>query len=231
MIRVSDEALEMCGKRISGYLGIDWGSLPEKATYIQRKSCVNPFPDKDEFKEMIKACLEEYELWKGRKSRDKQSRAAVLPSDWIMPEQWLKDAEDKLRSFSLPPINLLIEAEKFTNWGKQNPKKNWHLTWINWILPKDTVKIHRPPPSSFRSLPETLTEQRVRTSRELTDLIARKIEDEGVDRLDNTGNSSRNANSVSSTKNNQWAIGSRIEGTGSDLFEVALPGNRGNQQG
>lgn len=221
MIRVPDEVLERCAIKM----------LKIKHSYIERLS--DDRITRNIALREANAVIQEYETWKitGKRPVKALARAAVLPENWIMPEQWLKDAEEKLKSFGLPPINLLIEAEKFTNWGKQNPKKNWHLTWINWILPKDTVKLHRPPPSSYRSLPETATEQRVRTSRELTDLIARKIEDEGIDRLDNTGNSGGNANYVSPAQNNQRTIGSRIEGTGSDLFEVSVPGNRGNQQG
>lgn len=65
--------------------------------------------------------------------------ATRLPADFTMPIDWLDEGAAARSRNQMPSINLLPEAEKFTNhWlskaGKDATKRDWKRTWINWCL-------------------------------------------------------------------------------------------------
>ena len=69
-------------------------------------------------------------------------RAARLPAEWMLPEDWRHRAIDARERHGLPPINLDLEAEKFANYwhaqpGAKGTKLDWAATWQNWALRAD----------------------------------------------------------------------------------------------
>lgn len=68
-----------------------------------------------------------------------RKRATRLPSDFVVPHEWRGDARKSRERNHLPPVDLNLEAEKFTNFwlskpGQQGAKLDWRKTWINWAL-------------------------------------------------------------------------------------------------
>lgn len=72
-------------------------------------------------------------------SPKRAGRAARLTDDFTVSELWLRDAQHARQRHSLAPIDLRLEAEKFTTYwqakaGNAATKLDWHKTWINWSL-------------------------------------------------------------------------------------------------
>lgn len=72
-------------------------------------------------------------------SKPKLVKGTRWPADAIVPEDWLDAAENKRREAKLIPIDLRLEAEKFSNYwasksGGTATKTDWKRTWINWAL-------------------------------------------------------------------------------------------------
>lgn len=70
---------------------------------------------------------------------ESRKRASRLPGDFIVPMEWREHARKARERNRLPPVDLNLEAEKFTNFwlskgGKDGAKTDWHRTWINWAL-------------------------------------------------------------------------------------------------
>lgn len=68
-----------------------------------------------------------------------RKRATRLPQDFVLPREWRQEAAAKRAEHRLPPIDLDLEAEKFTNFwlsksGGGGAKLDWHRTWVNWAL-------------------------------------------------------------------------------------------------
>jgi len=82
---------------------------------------------------------EEESPLKPPRKRGSEERGSRLPSDFVMPEEWIEDARKAREKVSLPRANLEAEVIKFTNhWLSQSAAKgrkaDWHRTWINWAL-------------------------------------------------------------------------------------------------
>jgi hypothetical protein len=170
------------------------------------------------------------------KKQKQITRATTLADDWVMPLEWLEDAKNKRLELSLPAIDLRLEAEKFKNWGVQNSKKNWHATWINWILPRETIGKHPQAKNitPFAGAPPSPTEQRIRTADRVREMVLQKFEqdrqrdEQGIDRLDYAGNHRGNAGYLPAFEDS--AIGNRggKRAENSDISEVYLPSDSGN---
>jgi hypothetical protein len=170
------------------------------------------------------------------KKQKQITRATTLPDDWVMPPEWLEDAKNKRLDLSLPEIDLRLEAEKFKNWGVQNSKKNWHATWMNWILPRETIGKYSQAKTitPFAGAPPSPTEQRIRTADRVREMVLQKFEEErqrdeqGIDRLDYAGNHRGNAGYLPAFEDS--AIGNRDgkRAENSDISEVYLPSDSGN---
>jgi len=68
-----------------------------------------------------------------------------LPAGFVMPDEWMEAARAARDEFSLPPVNLDLEAAKFRDhWaaksGKDATKADWRLTWLNWARRADAVR-------------------------------------------------------------------------------------------
>jgi hypothetical protein len=72
-------------------------------------------------------------------------KATHLPADWALSDEWRDVAEAKRAEHGLPPVSLMLEAEKFRNYwhaksGKDGTKRDWRATWINWALKADAPR-------------------------------------------------------------------------------------------
>ena len=68
-----------------------------------------------------------------------ERRARRWVPDEQIPPNWLLEAEETRAAHNLPPVNTILESQKFSNhWiaksGKDATKTDWKRTWINWIL-------------------------------------------------------------------------------------------------
>lgn len=64
-------------------------------------------------------------------------RGTRLPKDWILSDDWRREAETARREAGLPPIDLAVEASRFRDhWhsqpGQKGVKLEWLATWRNW---------------------------------------------------------------------------------------------------
>jgi uncharacterized protein YdaU (DUF1376 family) len=64
----------------------------------------------------------------------KNSKATLLPDDWILPAQWLQWAIDQGHTLD----SATTEAAKFADYWHSQPagkarKRDWEATWRNWI--------------------------------------------------------------------------------------------------
>lgn len=67
------------------------------------------------------------------------ARGTRWSSDQSVEPEWIEAAARSRADHKLPPVDLELEAEKFTNhWisagGANAVKRNWRLAWINWAL-------------------------------------------------------------------------------------------------
>lgn len=70
---------------------------------------------------------------------EEQPKGTRWDAEREVPSDWRTDAVAKRREHGLPPVNVDLEAVKFANhWtsktGRDATKKDWHKTWINWVL-------------------------------------------------------------------------------------------------
>lgn len=110
----------------------------------------------------------------------RRKRAARLPDDWVLTDEWAVEGEIARLNAGLPSIDLRVEADKFRDYwhaksGKDAAKADWLATWRNWCR---NARSPGPPPSrpSATSPPD-------RKSR-LSDTLRRRIAD--ADRQDDT---------------------------------------------
>lgn len=72
-----------------------------------------------------------------RLGADAPSRGTRLPKDWVLSDDWKREAEIARREAGLPPIDLAVEASRFRDhWhsqpGQKGVKLEWLATWRNW---------------------------------------------------------------------------------------------------
>lgn len=76
--------------------------------------------------------------------RARSPKGTRWPSEAVVPEEWLRDAEAARAEHNLPEIDLRLEAKTFANyWASRSRdacKLDWHRTWINRVL---DVNAHR----------------------------------------------------------------------------------------
>jgi hypothetical protein len=69
---------------------------------------------------------------KGNKGRT-GTRAARLPADWVIPDEWLDEAVAE----GMPLHRAQASAQRMKNWslggGKSAAKTDWRATWRNWF--------------------------------------------------------------------------------------------------
>jgi uncharacterized protein YdaU (DUF1376 family) len=75
-------------------------------------------------------------------------RGTRLPTDFKVPQDWIRIGAECRAEASLPPINLDAEAAKFVDYwnakaGKDGTKTDWLATWRNWC------RIARATPSNW----------------------------------------------------------------------------------
>jgi Protein of unknown function (DUF1376) len=68
-----------------------------------------------------------------------EKRATRWPADAVVPDEWIMAAATRRSAEGLPPVNLTLQTELFTNYwasksGKDATKIDWKRTWINWVL-------------------------------------------------------------------------------------------------
>ena len=67
------------------------------------------------------------------------ARGTRWSSDQSVEPEWIEAAAKSRADHKLPPVDLNLEAEKFSNYwtsagGANAVKRNWRLAWINWAL-------------------------------------------------------------------------------------------------
>jgi hypothetical protein len=67
-------------------------------------------------------------------TREQRVRAKRLPSDFVVPPEWLADGEHVRAEHDLPPIDVSLEADCFRDYWLSNgsAKMDWYRTWLNW---------------------------------------------------------------------------------------------------
>jgi len=129
---IDPKILEECGKAICGFIGdIKWEDLPEVASYRQRKFATHAFCDRAEIKELVQACLKEYERLK--------------PSPWRPIEEAPRDGTDILilTFMKIPDVAYWQEDVK---WGGRGG-------WVNY---EGTT--YHPSPTHFMPIPKLMEE-------------------------------------------------------------------------
>ncbi len=78
-----------------------------------------------------------------------QKKAARLPSDWVLPDEWALDAIEA----GLPANHIDLEAAKMRDWSlssRNGAKLDWRAVWRNWCreaaarLPQNRAPPSRP---------------------------------------------------------------------------------------
>lgn len=69
----------------------------------------------------------------------KAQRGTRWPADAVVPDDWIRAGAERRRAHGKPPIDLVLEAEKFRNYwaaksGAAATKIDWRLTWNTWAL-------------------------------------------------------------------------------------------------
>jgi len=76
-----------------------------------------------------------------------QKKAVRLPSDWVLPEDWVVDAI----AVGLPAHLIDLEASKIRDWSrssKNGAKLDWRAAWRNWCREAASrLPQNRSPPS------------------------------------------------------------------------------------
>lgn len=74
------------------------------------------------------------------KRREEKHKGSRLSSDWLIPEDWILEAQKIRPEFSIPEINFLADGFK-DYWcevsGAKGVKLDWIGTWRNWIRKQD----------------------------------------------------------------------------------------------
>lgn len=67
-----------------------------------------------------------------------RGKSTKLPQDFVVPPDWIAEAETERKRLGMPLANLPAEAVKFANHHTSQPEAMWSLdwrkAWMNWAL-------------------------------------------------------------------------------------------------